>query len=190
MMVDLALELHVEVEEFEPFAARFGAGERHRPERGRRGVLEGALQARLVALEQQLRRLEVGRQAPDRRCGAVRLGRDAVAPLVPPGDVVRVDERDRRAPRLGAALLGEPLVELARDLRGPRASPGRGRRRARGRRRPRSRSRSSARFARALASSCCRGGSDATCRTSACGSRVRAASSPRSESRGRACCRR
>ncbi len=60
--VDLELELHVEVEELQPFAGGFGAAERHRPERGGGGVLEGALQARLVALDQQLGRLEVGRQ--------------------------------------------------------------------------------------------------------------------------------
>src|ERR1700726_2360478 len=60
--------------------------------------------------------LVVGRK---RACDATRgaVACDAVAPHVPPRDVVRIDERHRRAPRFGAPLVREPLVELARDQR-------------------------------------------------------------------------
>src|SRR3984957_7920566 len=43
------------------------------------------------------------------------VGRDR--PLVPPGDVVRIDERDGRAPRFGAPLFAVPLGEFAGDVR-------------------------------------------------------------------------
>ena len=130
----------VEVEELEPFSVRFRAAERHRAERRRGGFLEGALQARLAALDQQLRASRSWAAAAARSRGAVRLRRDAVAPHVPPGDVVGVHERDRRAPRLGAALVRRTIrakvVAMCGSLRQP--WPGR-RRRARGRSRRRSR---------------------------------------------------
>src|SRR3954451_10703879 len=82
------------------------------------------LQAGPVARAEEFRRLEVGRQRAHR---ALRedLAGDLVAPQIPPRDVVRVDERHRRAPRLGAALLPVPVGELPGDLRiGPPALAG------------------------------------------------------------------
>src|SRR5579859_7444338 len=74
------------------------------------------LEPRLSPQTEEFGRLVVGREfARDAARGS--LAGDAVAPHVPPGDVVRVDERHGRAPRLGASLEREPLVELARNQR-------------------------------------------------------------------------
>ena len=116
MPVGLALELDVEVEELEPDPGDLGTAERHGTERGGGSFLERVLQARLAARLHELRGLVVGGQFRGHATGA-RLGRDAVAPAVPPRDVVGVDERDGRAPGLRAPLLRKPLVELGDDQR-------------------------------------------------------------------------
>ena len=89
--VDLPLELDVEIQEFQPFAGHFGAREGDRAEGGGRRFLEGALQAWLAVVVQHLGGLVIGRQAPGERPGGG-LGGHAVAPQVPPRDVVGVDE--------------------------------------------------------------------------------------------------
>ena len=59
---------------------RFGAAERHRPERRGGGFLQRALQPRLAALDQQLRRLEVRRQPRTTRGAAASLGTRSLHP--------------------------------------------------------------------------------------------------------------
>ena len=92
----------------------FRAGEGHRAEGGGGCFLQRELQARLAGLHQHFGRLEVGGQVGD-DARRLRLGRDPIAPQVPPRDVVRVDERHGHAPRLGLAGRRQPLLELARD---------------------------------------------------------------------------
>src|SRR2546423_4202165 len=116
MPVGLVLELDVEVEELEPYAGSLGTAERYGTERGGGGFLKRVLQARLAARVHELGGLVVGGQFRGHATGA-RLGRDAVAPAVPPRDVVRVDERYGRAPGLRGPLLRVPLVELGDDHR-------------------------------------------------------------------------
>ena len=115
VVVDLALELDVEVQEFEPFGGRFGSREGDRAERRGGRFLEGALQPRLAPLVQQLGGLVVGRQSPGEGLGGC-LGGDAIAPQVPPRDVVGVDERHRRAPRFGVVGVLEPFGEHVGDV--------------------------------------------------------------------------
>ena len=118
--------LRVEVEEARArSAARFGAVERHRPERGRGRVLQRALQPRLVARDQQL---------PASRSSAAAL-RDAARALASAG--TRSLHTYHQAMSCGltnetvvhhgsrAALLREPVRELAARCAGPRASPAR-----------------------------------------------------------------
>ncbi len=186
--VHLALELRVEIEELQPQLPSTRSAERHGAEGRRRGLLEGALQPGLVALEHQFRGLEVRGQAMDgARGGGLR--RHPIAPDVPPGDVVGIHEGDGRAPRLGTSLVGEPAGELGGDAGVDR--PALPRCAVRGRVDPPGEPVVlQRRFAHRLGPVVVVGGSGATCRTSGCGSRARAACSPRSGSRGRGCSRR
>ena len=143
--VHLALQLGVEVDEFQPPAFGSRTVEGDGPERRRGSGPAASAAARACAGRSAARASRSSGGSAADHAGGCGLGGDAVAPGVPPGDVVGVHERDRRAPGPRAALFGEPACELLARCAGPPASPGRERRRAKGRSRRRSRSRSSAR---------------------------------------------
>ena len=112
--VDLELELHVEVQERQPDGLEAGSAEWHLAEGNRARQLERVLKRRLAAGGELLGRLVVRRQRADpARRG--RLGGVHAAPAPPPGDVVRVHERHRRAPRTVPAGGVVPVLELLGD---------------------------------------------------------------------------
>src|SRR6202035_33908 len=99
-----------------PGADHFGPGERHRAERAGSGLLQRALQKGLALCPQRSRGLEVRRDLID-PCGRFALVRDFAGEAIPPGNVMGVDQRDRRAPWLTAPLMIEPILELIDDRR-------------------------------------------------------------------------
>ena len=70
----LSLQVDVEIHERQPDVERLLAFERHDAERGRGGVLQRALQARLVAFDQLCRRLKFGASVRETAGGSASRG--------------------------------------------------------------------------------------------------------------------